>query len=60
MSSGKPGPGQDRAIVKESRYVIKVMNGDRGRGYVSQSQGSRESKDVPGLFIFIGALITIV
>ncbi len=36
----------------KSRYVIKVMKVDRGRGYVSQS--SQEPKDVPGLFI--GAL----
>ncbi len=42
VSSGKPG--QDRARVKESRYVIKVMKGDRGRGNVSQ--GLQEPKDV--------------
>jgi hypothetical protein len=25
VSPDKPGPGQDRASVKESRFVIKVM-----------------------------------
>ena len=47
VSYGKPG--QDKARVRESRYVIKVMNDKTGRGW--RSLGLSEPKDVPHLLI---------
>ena len=47
VSQGKPR--QDKARVRESRYVIKVMNDKTGRGW--RSLGLSEPKDVPHLLI---------
>ncbi len=47
VSYGKPG--QDKARVRESRYVIKVMNDKTGGGW--RSLGLSEPKDVPHLLI---------
>ena len=49
VSCGKPGQDKARARVRESRYVIKVMNDKTGGGW--RSLGLSEPKDVPHLLI---------
>jgi hypothetical protein len=55
VSYGKPGQDKARVlvIVRESRYVIKVMNmNDKtGRGWRSLGLSEPEPKDVPHLLI---------